>query len=98
MVANMKGLGSTPIPKPIARATGNMRTADALLDTTAAKILHVGDHIENDIKAARRAGFYTAWTNFGNSEWDDSEPPSIEVRRIGDLANALANLEQQLLS
>jgi putative hydrolase of the HAD superfamily len=49
-------------------------------------IVHVGDHPENDIAAARRAGLFTIWINRNDSDWPLHDcRPDHQVRCLEEL-------------
>ncbi len=57
---------------------------------SAADTLHVGDHPEQDVKGARRAGLYSAWVNRNGSAWPETDRAAdLEVSDLGVLADFL---------
>jgi len=56
------------------------------------EIMHVGDHPQNDVVAARKTGMTTVWINRENRDW-----PAVELRpdhEIAGLTELLGLLEQ----
>ena len=54
------------------------------------EILHVGDHPENDVIAARTAGMAAVWVNRQGQEWPlEGECPVGIVACLGELADEL---------
>ena len=49
------------------------------------EVLHIGDHPEQDVDAAARAGMRTVWVNFGGAPWPDLPPPDGEIRHFDEL-------------
>ena len=57
---------------------------------TPEEILHVGDHPENDIIAARAAGMAAVWVNRQGQRWPlEGECPVGIVECLGELADEL---------
>lgn len=53
------------------------------------EVLHVGDNPEHDVLGARRAGLHAAWINPRGETFPHELPPSLTVRHLGELAEAL---------
>jgi len=59
-------------------------------DESAADLLHVGDHPENDIVAARRTGMRAVWLNRLGTEWPFADHrPDEEIASLHELAELL---------
>lgn len=60
----------------------------------AHECLHIGDHPEQDVDAARRLGFHTLWINVLGQNWPDRLPPpqwqSADLNQVPDLIQTLA--------
>jgi putative hydrolase of the HAD superfamily len=72
-----------PHPEPFleALARGNC---------SAAECIHVGDHIDHDIRAAQRLGIATIWVNRHGATWPGGEPPSASIAHWKELPAAVA--------
>ena len=54
------------------------------------QMLHVGDHPENDIAAARDAGMQTVWINRAGAEWPLTDTrPHYEIKNLNQLQQLL---------
>lgn len=51
--------------------------------------LHVGDHVDHDIRAAQRLGIATLWVNRHGIRWPGGEPPSATVTHWKELPAAV---------
>jgi FMN hydrolase / 5-amino-6-(5-phospho-D-ribitylamino)uracil phosphatase len=75
---NARALG---VAKPDPRAFAALSACTGL---APAQILHVGDHGEQDVEGARRAGLPSVWINRGGQVWSGSPAP-IAVRDLREL-------------
>lgn len=56
--------------------------------------VHVGDHPEEDIEAARQQGFHTVWANLLDQAWPDHLPPQTHhIHNLHELTDLLAALD-----
>lgn len=55
--------------------------------------VHVGDHPEQDVLAARAVGMRTVWVNASGAEWTGSHAPDAVIRQFRELPAALRELE-----
>jgi FMN hydrolase / 5-amino-6-(5-phospho-D-ribitylamino)uracil phosphatase len=61
----------------------------------AHEVVHVGDDAEADVEGARAAGVLPVWLNRAAAPWPRaSEPPAITIRRLDELAAAIAAATQ----
>ena len=66
------------------------REALRLGDATADEAVYVGDSAEHDVAGARAAGLAVVWVNRDGGPWHgDGDRPDIEVRGIGEIAQAI---------
>jgi HAD superfamily hydrolase (TIGR01509 family) len=57
----------------------------------ASESFHIGDHPEQDVEAAQRLGFKTAWANILEQEWPQHlNPADHEIGRLDQLIPTLA--------
>lgn len=65
-----------------------------LSNASAAESIHVGDHPEQDIMAAKTLGFTTIWINHEKEEWPDEfeGKPDLELNSLADLVSAIKKL------
>lgn len=59
----------------------------------AAAAVHVGDHIENDIRAAQALDIRTVWVNFQRQPWPGGPPPAATIYSLSELPAVLRRLE-----
>ena len=64
----------------------------------AHEAIHIGDHPEQDIKAAQDLGMKTIWMNWHNQPWPLTHKPDGAVTRFEDLPEAIEALIQELES
>lgn len=67
----------------------------AELDSSPAQAIHVGDHIFNDVAAARACGLKTVWIEGFYERPDPSDPttePDISVATLGKVPDAIRKL------
>lgn len=85
---NAAMVGAAKPHRPIFDAAVEAGGADA------AQTLHVGDHPYYDVHGAKEAGMRTVWVNREGSEWpSDYDPPDLEVRHVGELAERIAEAD-----
>ena len=63
--------------------------AAARSGSALSEMLHIGDHPENDVTAAERAGMRAVWLNRKGQPWPDPEPPTHEISALGELRGLL---------
>lgn len=62
----------------------------------AHQALHLGDHPEEDVDAARRHGFHAIWANLLQQSWPESlPPPDISLTQWRDLPTLLEALQEK---
>lgn len=60
---------------------------------SAAECIHVGDHQEQDIVAAKRLGIKTIWVNLSDAAWAEDEcTPDQEITHLSQLAAAVQTI------
>lgn len=72
------------------------RAAAALCNARPDEIVHVGDHIVNDIGAAARLGWHTVWVNIQGERQPDNTTPTTTVRHLGELPAAIRQISSGL--
>lgn len=55
----------------------------------AAASIHIGDHIDHDIRGAQAVGMHTIWMNRTGEPWPEGPPPSAEIRHLTELPAAV---------
>lgn len=64
--------------------------------------IHIGDHQEQDIIGAHRAGYHTIWVNFDGAPWDTrissgySTVPGEEVSCLSEILSRVGRIEKSL--
>lgn len=82
-------------PKP---APDLFQAALAHTGVRPAEMAYVGDHPEQDIAAAHRAGLRTVWVNIKAREYSGEVRPDAEVRQLRELPAAVERLGAELSS
>lgn len=59
---------------------------------TADQMVHVGDHIENDVRAAQRLGIPGIWVNLQGQSWPGPDQPAGEIRKLAELPDCIDRL------
>ena len=65
------------------------------LDATPSQTIHVGDHILNDVAAAKACGIKTVWIEGFYERFDYTDPatePDIAVSRLEDVVSAIRQI------
>lgn len=63
----------------------------------ARQAVHVGDHPEQDIQAARDLGFHTIWVNVLEKEWpQELTPADLSINHLSELPAAIEHLSNSL--
>lgn len=62
----------------------------------AAAMVHVGDHVENDIGAALRLGIRAIWVNFARNDWPGGPPPTATIHHLSELPEVLQQLQNTI--
>lgn len=80
-----------PHPEPFLAAL-------ALADCKPSQCIHIGDHIEYDMRAAQRLGIRTVWMNPGRLRWPDAvgPRPTEEIRHLRELPDAVERIALQV--
>jgi len=76
------GIGK-PDPRPFQEALGRAGVA-------AEHAVHIGDHPDDDISGAQRAGVRAIWFNPNGKAWQHEGGPDAEVRSLAELPALLA--------
>ncbi|MDE2716798.1 MAG: HAD family hydrolase [Chloroflexota bacterium] len=59
------------------------------------ELLHVGDHIEYDVRGANDAGVRSVWLNRIGESFSSGVKPNLEVTSLSELADALLGIKTQ---
>lgn len=62
------------------------------LAVDAEHVVHIGDHPEQDVMAARNAGFQAIWVNRHNELWSGDGEPPLSVRSLAEIPALLRKL------
>lgn len=76
------GIGK-PDPAPFQEA---LRRADCAAD----QAVHIGDHPQDDVGGAQRAGLKTIWFNPQGNAWDAAHRPDAQIHNLSQLPEVLA--------
>lgn len=76
-----------PHPKPHAAP---FEAALVRAQCAPAESIHIGDHIDHDIRGAKAVGMRTIWINRAGAVWPGEDVPDAEVRHLAQLPNAVA--------
>lgn len=82
LCAEELGIGK-PDPRPFWEALGRA-------GVKAEHAVHIGDHPDDDIGGAQRAGVRAIWFNPGGNRWQYEGQPDAEVQRLAELPGLLA--------
>lgn len=78
-------------PKP---APDMFESALAHAQVDASEAIHIGDHQEEDVEAARKLGFHTIWFNQHGKQTEQTCEPTTQVHTLGELENAIFALHE----
>lgn len=56
------------------------------------QMVHVGDHPEDDIRAAANLGIHTVWVNLAGARYPEDAPETLEVTRLADIPSRIEEL------
>jgi putative hydrolase of the HAD superfamily len=65
-------------------------------DCAPAHCIHIGDHVEHDMRGAQRLGIHTIWLNRTREPWPDDSRPSAEIQHLGELPDAVNRIVSSL--
>jgi putative hydrolase of the HAD superfamily len=82
LCAEELGIGK-PDPRPFLEA---LRRAGV----DAERAVHIGDHPDDDIVGAQRAGLRAIWFNPSGAQWQHDGQPDAEIRSLAELPTLLA--------
>jgi putative hydrolase of the HAD superfamily len=58
--------------------------------STAQECIHIGDHVDHDIRAAQRLGIHTIWLNRHGEPWPGGGMPTARITQWEELPAAVA--------
>ncbi len=61
-----------------------------------AQSIHIGDHIEHDIRGAMQVGMHTIWVNRAGAAYPDDARPDAIVRHLAELPDAVRFIAENL--
>lgn len=70
------------------------RAAAAHCGARPSEIVHIGDHVVNDIEGAARLGWHTVWVNLQGAARPDGTTPTDTVERLGELPAAIRRISR----
>jgi putative hydrolase of the HAD superfamily len=63
----------------------------------AHRCVHVGDHLDDDIKGANAVGMHSIWVNLDHTQSiEKTLKPSFEVNHLSEIVSAVASIETTL--
>lgn len=63
----------------------------------AHRCVHIGDHLDDDIKGAKAVGMHSIWVNLNNAQSiEKTLKPSYEVNQLNEIVSAVASIETTL--
>ena len=73
-----------------------LASASQILDQTIEpeQSLHIGDHPEQDVEAARLCGMNTIWVNIFNREWPDIFNTTAEANHLSEIPDLIEGLNK----
>ena len=64
----------------------------------AHQCVHIGDHLDDDIKGANAVGMHSIWVNLHKTQSADKAPqPSFEVTHLSEIVSTVASIEATLI-
>lgn len=57
-----------------------------------AQAIHIGDHVDHDIRGAMQAGMFAIWVNRENTAWPGDDVPSAMIRHLAELPDAVRSI------
>lgn len=60
--------------------------------------IHIGDHPEQDVDAARRCGMNTIWVNVFNREWSREFRRTDEARHLAEIPGIIEDIKKRKVS
>jgi len=70
-----------PEPFELALQLGNCQPQQAI---------HIGDHVDHDVRGALAVGMHAIWLNRDDAAWPGDDRPTAQIRDIGELPAAVA--------
>jgi putative hydrolase of the HAD superfamily len=61
---------------------------------SAAQAIHIGDHVEHDIRGAKAAGMRTIWINRAGEIWPGEDDPDADIQQLAQLPDAVRAIEE----
>lgn len=61
-----------------------------------AQAIHIGDHIDHDIRGALAAGMHAIWVNPNGETWPGADAPSASVRHLAELPDVVRAIGEKL--
>jgi len=61
--------------------------------------IHIGDHVEYDVRGAQALGIHTVWMNPAGAAWPDASletRPSAEIRHLSELPDAVDRIANRV--
>jgi putative hydrolase of the HAD superfamily len=65
-------------------------------NTPANRVIHIGDHPDNDIRAASSLGIQTVWANLEKLDWPGADQPKYQITDLAELPAVIKNLESAM--
>jgi putative hydrolase of the HAD superfamily len=57
--------------------------------------IHIGDHVDHDIRGAQAAGMRTIWINRAGEIWPGDDVPDADVQHLAQLPDAVRSIERR---
>lgn len=61
---------------------------------SAAQAIHIGDHVDHDIRGAKAAGMFAIWINRAGEMWPGEDLPDADVQHLAQLPDAVRAIEE----
>lgn len=61
-----------------------------------AQAIHIGDHIDHDIRGAQAVGMHAIWVNTRGETWPGTNAPSATVRHLAELPDAVRTIGEMI--
>ncbi|MET0380081.1 MAG: HAD-IA family hydrolase [Spongiibacteraceae bacterium] len=60
----------------------------------ARQAIHIGDHVDHDMRGATAAGMFTIWINRAGEMWPGNDLPNADIQHLAQLPDAVRAIEE----